>query len=87
MDADDDTAHALAALSARVMALEGALAALAPRARDERALVLAAFDRFAQELLDRYIGLPIDEASLNLVRQSLDDVRALLESQGGREEG
>ena len=77
---DDDIAHALTALTARVMALEGALALFAPHDGHERALVFAILDNFERELLDRYVGLPAEETFLDLLCQSFVDARMLLET-------
>ena len=75
---DHDTAHAIAALSARVMALEGAIHALMRGGTFDQERMLAVFDAFAGETLDTCLAKPIDDAVLGLIRQSFDDLRALL---------
>lgn len=78
MTIDGDLAHVIAALSARVSALEGALHALVRGGHFDQARTLAVFDAFAQETLDQYVGLPVDDSTLELVEVSFRDVRALL---------
>ena len=73
-----DLAHALAALSARISALEGAIHAMAQVGTFDRNKTLAVFDAYGRELVDRYSGLPIDDGVIDLVEQSLRDVRELL---------
>jgi len=87
MPPDSELAHALAALSARVMAIEGALVSLAPDARKERARALSIFDRFEEEIFDRYLGLPVEETFLEILRRAFADVRKLLESKIDPDEG
>lgn len=74
----DDLAHALAALSARMSAIELAIGVLAPRDAAERKKVLQAFDAGATELIDQYLRLPVDEGCLELLRQSIEDMQAML---------
>lgn len=76
---EHDTAYALAALSARVMALEGAIHALMHGGTFDQERMLAVFDAFAGETLDHCLAKPIDDAALALIRQSFDDLRALLD--------
>ena len=73
-----DIAHALAALSARVNALEGAIHALVAGGAVDTARTLAAFDSYGEQMLDRYHGLPIDDQTIELLEVSLRDVRELL---------
>jgi hypothetical protein len=75
---DNDIAHALAALSSRVNALEGAIHALTVGGHIDPERVLAAFDSYSQQMLDRYGGLPVDDQTINLLEVSLRDVRELL---------
>lgn len=75
---DQDTAHALAALSARILALEGAVHAISPRSAHDRSHTLAVFDAFAEETLDNFLAKPVDDTVLALIRQSFDDIRTLL---------
>jgi hypothetical protein len=75
---DNDIASAIAALSARVNALEGAIHALVVGGRFDSARTLAAFDLFGQQMLDRYEGLPIDDQAIEFLEVSLRDVRELL---------
>lgn len=79
---DHDTAHALAALSARVLALEGAIHALLRGGTFDQDRTLAVFDAFAGETLDHCLAKPIDDTVLGLIRQSFDDLRALLDDRG-----
>jgi hypothetical protein len=76
---EQDTAHALAALSAHVTALEAATQALAQGSQPDRGKAPAVFDAFSREMLDRYSGMPVDERVLELMGDSLSDVRALLQ--------
>ena len=73
-----DAGHPLAALSARVTAREAAVHALAQGSQLDRGKVLATFDAFGRELLDRYGALPVDERVLELMEESFKDVRSLL---------
>lgn len=74
--AEIDTATAIAALSARTVALEAAVSALAGQcANSARALLL--FDDLGREMLDRFVGLPADDGYLDLLRESFDDLRVL----------
>jgi hypothetical protein len=70
----------IGALSARMIALEGAVAALSLLEGGGRTRVLAKYDAFAAELLERYGGLPVAEQYLETLRQSFADIRALLRS-------
>jgi hypothetical protein len=67
-----------AALSARQMALESLLAAVIAHATIDRAAALADFDAAAAQVRDRYLGLPLGEAVLDLVEQSYAELRTLL---------
>jgi hypothetical protein len=73
-----DFAHAIAALSARVSALEGAMHAMAQGGKFDQTKTLAVFDAYGRELVERYSGLPIDDGVIDPVEQSLRDVRELL---------
>ncbi|MBL0291800.1 MAG: hypothetical protein IPQ15_14390 [Betaproteobacteria bacterium] len=75
---DGDVAHAIAALSSRVNALEGALHALVCGGTFNHQRTLAVFDKFSQETLDRYSGLPVDDKTIELFEESFRDVRQLL---------
>ena len=75
---ETDLAHAIAALSARVSALEGAIHAIARGGTFDQPRVLAIYDAFHTEMIDRYSGLPIDDGVIELVEQSFQDVRELL---------
>ncbi len=75
---EQDTAHALAELSARATALEATVRALAKGAQVDRGKALAIFDAFSREMLDRYGALPVDERVLELTEESFKDVRSLL---------
>lgn len=70
--------RAILALSARVSVIECAVAALAPKDEYERQKARANFKHLGGELLDRNIGLPVDEEYIELLRQSLDDFAAML---------
>ena len=74
-----DVGHALAALSARVSALEGAIHAMVAGGTFDQAKTLAVFDAYGRELIDRYSGLPLDDGVIELVETSYRDVRELLE--------
>ena len=74
----EDVELALAALSARQMALESLLAAVIAHATIDRRAALADFDAAAAQVRDRYLGLPLGEAVLDLVEQSYAELRALL---------
>jgi hypothetical protein len=52
----EDVEHALAALSARQMALESLLAAVIAHATIDRAAALADFDAAAAQVRDQYFG-------------------------------
>lgn len=70
--------QALAALSARQAALESLLAAVVAHAKVDREAALADYDSAAEEVMAQYLGLPIGETVLDLVKQSFAEVRALL---------
>jgi hypothetical protein len=72
-----DLEHTIAALSARTLALESLVAAVAAHTSD-RKQALAAYDGAAREILDRYSGLPIGETVLELVEQAFADLRQVL---------
>jgi hypothetical protein len=72
--------HVLRTLSARLSVIEMAIAALAPKEAAERARALETFDRAATGLIDQYVAMPVDEAYLELVRCSVDDLRNILAS-------
>lgn len=74
---ETDLQAAVAALSARVMALEGAIAAISGKIGVGED-ILAVFDDFAIGIVDRYVGFPVDEAVLDLLRISFADVRRTL---------
>ena len=74
----DDLAQVLAALSARMSALELAIGVLAPRDAAECKEVLRAFDARATELVDQYLGLPVDEGYFELLKRSLEDLRTMI---------
>jgi hypothetical protein len=78
MPSDSDIDHVLLTLSARVSVIEMAIAALAPEAPTARARAIKTFDRAAEGLVDQYVAMPVDEAYLELVRCSVDDVRNIL---------
>ncbi|MFO1414789.1 MAG: hypothetical protein U1F10_12955 [Burkholderiales bacterium] len=71
--------EALSAISARLAVLELAIAALVPTATRSRRLVSARFDASATELEDQLLGLAVDDAYLQLVEQSVADIRCLLD--------
>jgi hypothetical protein len=79
--ADNEIAHVIAALSARINALEGAIHALAIGGSPNLERTLTAFDSYCQQMLDRYEGLPIDDYAIRLLEDSLRDVRELLARQ------
>ncbi len=74
----DDLAHVLAALSARMSAIEMAIGALAPKDAGGNMRALQTYDQAATELIDQYLGLPVDEGYLELLRQSIEDLRAMI---------
>ena len=76
---ETDIAEAIAALSARTVALEAAVSALADQcgSRDRALLV---FDDFGREMFDRYAGLPVNERYLDLLRESFEDLRSIFVS-------
>jgi hypothetical protein len=74
----ENVEHALAALSARQMALESLLAAVIAHATIDRPAALSDFDAAAAQVRDQYLGLPLGEAVLDLVEQSYAELRALL---------
>ena len=82
MEGMQELGHVIASLSARLSALEGAIHALARTGTFERERTVAVFDAFGQELLERYQGLPVDDGVIELVEESLRDVRALLGASG-----
>lgn len=73
-----DLQHALAALSARQTALELLLAAVVRHATVDRKAAVAEYDRLAEETRDRYQGLPVGDAVIELVEQACAEVRELL---------
>lgn len=77
----------LAAITARAMALEGAVAALAPSDPKTQALVLNRYDAFTRQLVDRFIGLPIGDTFIDILRESVSDIRDLLALDHSQEEG
>lgn len=77
---DENTAQAIEALSARVTAIEGALVALSPRDEQDRLRALTIYGAFERRVLDSYVGLPVTESFLELLRQSFTDIRALIDS-------
>jgi len=79
MDNDEDIRQALSALSARTIALEAAISALADQCAD-RKRALASFDDFGREMLDRFTGLPVDEHYLDLIRESFNDMRVVFQN-------
>jgi len=68
---DNDIASAIAALSARVNALQGTIHALVVGGHFDSARTLAAFDLFGQQMLDRYERLPIDDQAIEFLEVSL----------------
>ena len=74
----EDLEHTIAALSARMMALESLVAVLAAHATVDRERALAAYDAAAQEAIDRCSGLPVGEIVLELIEQSYAELRHLL---------
>ena len=74
----EDLEHTIAALSARLLALESLVAALAAHATVDRERALAAYDAAAQEAIDRCSGLPVGEIVLDLIEQSYAELRHLL---------
>ena len=79
--ANNEIAHAIAALSARINALEGAIHALVIGGNPNLERTLTAFDLYCQQMLDRYQGLPIEDYAIGLLEESLRDVRELLARQ------
>ena len=71
--------HALAALSARQLALELLLAAVISHATIDKRAAIEAYDAAAREVSDRYLGLPLGEPVLELMEQSLAELRLLLQ--------
>lgn len=74
----EDLEHTIAALSARMMALESLVAAIAAHATIDRERALAAYDAATQETIDRYSGLPVGEVVLALIEQSYAELRHFL---------
>ena len=73
-----DLEHTIAALSARTLALESLVAAVAAHTSIDRKQALAAYDEAAQAVLDHYSGLPIGDTVLGLVEQAFADLRQML---------
>ena len=44
--------------------------------------MLKTFDAFSQQMIDRYVGLPVDESLLRVLRDCFADVRLLIEESG-----
>ena len=52
--------------------------ALAPIGTGRRREALQRYDQAATELVDQYLGLPVDEGCFELLRQSIEDMREVL---------
>ena len=65
------------ALSSRILAIEALLAALADTCLD-RAALRQAFDQYAAGIEARMTELPVAEGQLELLRNSLDDIRVAI---------
>ena len=76
-----DPQYFLLALSARVTALEGAIAALASIRTSDRAAVLNSFDTFSAHSTALFLGEPVSDEYLALLRRALAEVRAVLQTE------
>jgi len=74
----EDLEPTIAALSARLLALESLVAPLAAHATVDRERALAAYDAAAREAIDRCSGLPVGDIVLDLIEQSYAELRHLL---------
>lgn len=68
----------LEALSARVVALEMALIALAPNAPKARLYVSQRFDWACRQMQEQMLDVRVGDEYLRLVEQSLEDFRCML---------
>jgi hypothetical protein len=75
-----DPQYFLLALSARVTALEGAISALASTGTSDKAAVLNSFDTFSSHSTALFLGEPVSDEYLALLKRALAEVRAILQS-------
>lgn len=74
-----DPNYLLTALSARVTAIEGAVAALSSDRNLDRRAVLGAFDTFASHSTDLFLTEQISEEHLALIHKAFSDLRSILQ--------
>ena len=74
----DNVAHAVAALSGRLLAIEGLLYALTRQPCIDREGLRESFEVFAQDVEATFCALPMSGSQLGLLRTSLEHVRMAL---------
>lgn len=75
-----DPNYFLTALSARITAIEGAVAALASDRSLDRTAILVEFDKFASYSTELFLAEQVSEEHLVLLQKALSDLRAILQS-------
>lgn len=75
---EEELAHAIAAVSVRMVAIENAIHALALSSSVDRERFAVEYDTFGQATRDQYVTLPVDDNVISLLDQSLSDVRMLV---------
>ena len=69
----------IAALSARLAALELGLAAIAQSGSIDHKSALQNFDLMAETLMSRYLATALPESDLDVLRSALTDIRKMLD--------